>query len=152
MLRAPMLLETLAGWQVWALLASLFAAVTAVLAKAGVEGVPSNLATLLRTLVVVLVLAALLLATGELRWDGLTTVSRRSLIALGLSGLATGASWLCYFRALQLGPVSRVAPIDKLSVVLVAVFGSLLLGESLGPRAWLGVLLMGGGAVLVALP
>ncbi len=140
------------NWQLWAGLASLFAALTAVLAKAGVEGVPSNLATFLRTLVVVAVLAAVLLARGELVWTQLGGLQRRSLVALALSGMATGASWLCYFRALQLGPVSRVASIDKFSVVLVAVFGVLVLGETLGPRAWLGVLLMGAGAVLVALP
>ncbi|MFM7675164.1 MAG: EamA family transporter [Synechococcus sp.] len=144
--------ELMASWQLWAGLASLFAALTAVLAKLGVAAIPSNLATFLRTLVVVAVLAALLLARGELVWDQVTGLERRSLVALVLSGLATGASWLCYFRALQLGPVARVASIDKFSVVLVALFGVLALGESLTPRAWLGVLLMGGGAVLVALP
>lgn len=144
--------EALGSWQLWAALASLFAALTSVLAKAGVEGVPSNLATFLRTLVVAVVLAMLLAATGELGWEGLRGAPRRNLGMLALSGLATGASWLCYFRALQLGPVSRVAPIDKLSVVLVAVLGALVLGETIGARAWIGVLLMAGGAVLVAMP
>lgn len=141
----------LSSWQLWALLAAAFAAFTAVLAKRGVEGIPPDLATLLRTLVVLVALTGLLAATGQLRWQGLATLPRASLIALLLSGLATGASWLCYFRALALGPVSRVAPIDKLSVVLVAVLGALLLGEQLSLRAWIGVALIGLGGVLVAL-
>jgi transporter family protein len=139
----------LGSWQLWAGLSALFAAITSLLAKLGVEGISSNLATFLRTLVVVALLAAVVVAGGDLRpWPALP---RRSLVFLGLSGLATGVSWLCWFRALQLGPVSRVAPIDKLSVVLVAVLGVTLLGESLDPRQWLGVALMGVGAVLLAL-
>ena len=138
------------AWQVWAVLAALFAALTSLLAKLGLEGIASNLATWLRTWVVVALLTPLLLATGELR--GLTDLPRRSLMFLVLSGAATSVSWLCYFRALQLGPVSRVAPIDKLSVVLVAVFGVWLLGEQLGLRQWLAVALMGAGAVLLAWP
>jgi transporter family protein len=130
----------LGSWQLWAGLSAVFAAVTSLLAKLGVEGINSNLATLLRTVVLV---------GGDLQpWPDLP---RRSLIFLVLSGLATGVSWLCWFRALQLGPVSQVAPIDKLSVVLVAVLGVTLLGESLDPRQWLGVALMGVGAVLLAL-
>lgn len=140
-----------ASWQLWALLAATFAALTAVLAKQGVTGISPDLATLLRTLVVLLALTALVAGTGQLRWDGLGTLPRASLIALVLSGLATGASWLCYFRALALGPVSRVAPIDKLSVVLVAVLGATLLGEQLSLRAWIGVGLIAVGGVLVAL-
>lgn len=139
------------GWQLWAGLAAAFAAVTAVLAKQGVVGITPDLATLLRTLVVLLSLTALMAATGQLRWQSLGTLPRASLIALILSGLATGASWLCYFRALALGPVSRVAPIDKLSVVLVAILGATLLGEQLSLRAWIGVALIGLGGVLVAL-
>jgi len=146
---APHLL--LSSWQLWAALAAAFAALTAVLAKRGVVGIAPDLATLLRTLVVLLALTGLLAATGQLRWQGLATLPRASLIALVLSGLATGASWLCYFRALALGPVSRVAPIDKLSVVLVAVLGATLLGEQLSLRAWIGVALIGLGGVLVAL-
>lgn len=137
-------------WQLWAVGAALFAAITAVLAKLGLEGIDANLATLLRTLVVAIALALLLAGTGQLSWPQLQTLPRNSLVALLLSGLATGASWLCYFQALQLGPVSRVAPIDKLSVVLVAVFGVLVLGEQLSSRGWIGVLLMGLGAALVA--
>lgn len=116
------------GWPIWAVLAALFAAVTALFAKLGVEGINSNLATLLRTVVVLALLAGIVAVRGE--WEPLTELPRRSLVFLLLSGLATGVSWLCYFRALTLGPVSRVAPIDKISVVIVAVLGVLLLGES----------------------
>lgn len=138
----------LISWQVWALLAALFAALTALLAKLGVENVPPDLATLIRTLVVVAALGILVVATGQLPAAG--AISGRSYAFLVLSGLATGASWLCYFRALQLGDVARVAPIDKLSVVLVAVFGAVFLGEQLTLPNWLGVAFIAGGAVLVA--
>ena len=145
----------LAGrWSFWAGLASLVAALTAVLAKLGVSGLDSNLATWLRTLVVAVMLTVLMITSGQLSGDpvaGLAALPPRSLVALLLSGLATGLSWLCYFRALQMGPVAQVAAIDKLSVVLVALFGVSLLGEQLAPMAWAGILLMGGGAVLVAL-
>lgn len=141
----------LASWQLWAGLAAAFAALTAVLAKLGIAGIDSNLATLLRTAVVLVALSLLLLGTGQLQWDSLKGLPRASVAALVLSGLATGASWLCYFRALELGPVSRVAPIDKLSVVVVALLGTLLLGEQLGARAWIGVGLIAVGGVLVAL-
>ena len=140
------------GWHLWAVGAAVLAALTAVLAKFGVEGIDSNLATLLRTVVVVVALTGLLAINGQLRWHQLTLLPRASLAALVLSGLATGASWLCYFKALQLGPVARVAAIDKLSVVLIAVFGVWVLGEQLGPRGWIGVVLMGAVALLVALP
>ncbi|MFM7732038.1 MAG: EamA family transporter [Cyanobium sp.] len=126
----------LASWQFWAALAALFAALTGVLAKLGLSGIDPDLATLLRTLVVAVCLALLLLATGSLRPASLINLPRGSLLALALSGLATGLSWLCYFRALALGPVAKVAPIDKLSVVLVAVFGVLVLGERL--HRWAG--------------
>jgi transporter family protein len=139
-------------WQLWAGAAALFAALTAVFAKLGLQGIDANLATLLRTLVVAVALFLLLLSTGQLHWGQLQGLPAASLGALVLSGLATGASWLCYFQALQFGPVSRVAPIDKLSVVLVAVLGVLVLGEQLSARSWIGVLLMGLGAALVAWP
>jgi transporter family protein len=142
----------LGSWIFWAVLASLFAALTGLLAKLGVDGIDSNLATLLRTVVVLVALGAMLLLTGQLQASKLSELPRKSLLALGLSGLATGASWLCYFKALQFGPIARVASIDKLSVVLVAIFGVFLLGEQLGWRAWLGVALIGVGGVLVALP
>jgi transporter family protein len=142
----------LGSWIFWAVLASLFASLTGLLAKLGVDGIDSNLATLLRTVVVLVALGAMLLLTGQLQASKLSELPRKSLLALGLSGLATGASWLCYFKALQFGPIARVASIDKLSVVLVAIFGVFLLGEQLGWRAWLGVALIGVGGVLVALP
>ena len=136
-------------WQVWALLAALFAAMTAVLAKVGVQGVNSDFATFVRTVVVLLALATLLAATGQ--FQRLGSVSSRSYVFLALSGLATGASWLCYFRALQLGDAARVAPLDKLSVVLVAVLGVCFLGEKLSWRNWLGVAFVALGALLVGL-
>lgn len=129
----------------------MFAALTAVLAKLGVQGIDANLATLLRTLVVTVVLSLLLATAGQLNWSQVQQLPRTSLLALALSGVATGLSWLCYFQALQQGPVSRVAAIDKLSVVLVALVGVSLLGEELGSKGWLGVGLMGVGAVLLAL-
>jgi len=140
------------GWQLWAAGAAVLAALTAVFAKFGIEGIDSNLATLLRTVVVVVALTGLLAINGQLRWQQLVLLPRTSLAALALSGLATGASWLCYFKALQFGPVARVAAIDKFSVVLIAVFGVWVLGEQLGPRGWIGVVLMAAGALLVALP
>lgn len=139
-------------WQLWAVGAALFAAITSVLAKLGLQGVDANLATLLRTLVVAAALSLLLLGNGQLSAPQLQSLPRSSLLALLLSGLATGASWLCYFQALKLGPVSRVAPLDKLSVVLVALFGAMVLGEHVGQRGWIGVLLMTLGAALVAWP
>ena len=138
----------LLSWQAYALLSAFFAALTAIFAKVGVEGVESDLATFLRTIVVICALGALLAATGRLQSPG--PLSPKTIAFLVLSGLATGASWLCYFRALKLGEAARVAPIDKLSVVLVAVFGAVFLGEKLSPPNWLGVCLIGAGAVLVA--
>jgi transporter family protein len=135
-------------WTVWAVGAAVLAALTSLLAKVGLEGLPSSLATLLRTLVVVVVTGAVVIARGELL--PLSDLPRRSVIFLVLSGLATTGSWLCFFRALQLGPVARVAPIDKFSVVLVALGGVALLGETLGAIQWLGVVLIGVGAALVA--
>ncbi len=138
----------LPSWPLWALLSAAFAALTAIFAKLGVEHVGSDFATFVRTLVVLAALAALLAATGG--WQAPGSVSGRSYLFLVLSGLATGASWLCYFRALKLGDAARVAPIDKLSVVLVALFGAAFLGERLSGANWLGVALIAAGAVLVA--
>jgi bacterial/archaeal transporter family protein len=135
-------------WQVWAVLSAVFAALTAIFAKIGVENVNSDFATLIRTVVVVGVLSGIILATGQ--WQAPGTVAARTYLFLLLSGLGTGASWLCYFRALQLGDAARVAPIDKLSVVLVAVFGVGFLGERLSALNWLGIAAIAGGAVLVA--
>jgi transporter family protein len=135
-------------WQFWALLSAAFAALTAIFAKVGVENVNADLATLIRTVVIVLVLAAIVWAFGE--YQPPSTITTRTWTFLVLSALATGASWLCYFRALKLGNAAQVAPIDKLSVVLVAIFGALFLSEKLTALGWLGVLLIGAGAVLVA--
>ena len=135
-------------WQFWAVLSAIFAALTAIFAKLGVAGVNSDMATFVRTLVVIAALAAFLTATD--RWEAPGALSRRTYLFLVLSGLATGASWVCYFRALKLGEASQVAPIDKLSVVLVAIFGAAFLGERLASINWLGVALIGLGAILVA--
>jgi transporter family protein len=143
----PALMDAFGSWWVWALLSASFAALTAIFAKLGVEGVDSDLATLVRTIVVVSVLSLLLAATGRLQW---TAIGGKTMVFLTLSGLATGASWLCYFRALKLGDAARVAPIDKLSVVLVAIFGVIFLGERLSAPNWLGVILIAVGALLVA--
>ncbi len=136
------------SWQFWALLSAAFAALTAIFAKVGVENVDSDFATLIRTAVILLVIAAIVMATGQAQPLG--SISGKTYTFLVLSGLATGASWLCYFRALKLGQVAQVAPIDKLSVVLLAVFGMIFLGERLSAANWLGVTLIGAGAVLVA--
>lgn len=141
--------DAFAAWQFWALLSAAFAALTAIFAKVGVENVGADFATFARTVVVVLALGALLTATGQ--WQPPASVSGKSWLFLILSGLATGASWLCYFRALKLGDAARVAPVDKLSVVMVAVFGALLLGESLSLINWAGILLIAAGVALVAL-
>ena len=136
------------SWLFWALLSAVFAAMTAIFAKVGVDNVNPDFATFIRTIVILLCLAAILTATGQFQSPG--AVSPRSYAFLLLSGLATGASWICYFRALKLGPASLVAPIDKLSVVLVAVFGVMFLGERLTGVNWMGVGLIAGGAMLVA--
>lgn len=136
------------SWQLWAVLSAIFAALTAIFAKVGVEGVNPDLATFIRTVVIIVALGGMLLGTGQ--WQPPGAISGRSYLFLVLSGLATGGSWLCYFRALQLGDAARVAPIDKLSVVMVAVFGVVFLGETLSWPNWLGIVLMGAGAVLVA--
>jgi transporter family protein len=135
------------SWQIWAMLSAAFAALTAIFAKVGVETVNSDFATLVRTAVVLLSLPAVLFATGQ--FQPFSSVSPKSYLFLVLSGLATGASWICYFRALKLGAASQVAPIDKLSVVLVALFGVAFLGERLSHRNWIGIVLIAAGAVLV---
>jgi bacterial/archaeal transporter family protein len=138
-----------ATWIVWALLSAVFAALTAIFAKVGVENINSDLATFIRTIVILFVLGSILAARGL--FQPLGSISARTYLFLALSGCATGASWLCYFRALQLGDAARVAPIDKLSVVLVAIFGVVFLGEQLTPHNWLGVLMIAGGVVVLAL-
>ncbi len=136
------------SWQFWALLSAAFAALTAIFAKIGVDQVNSDFATFFRTVVILLVLGGILIGTRQ--WQPLGSIPGRTYVFLTLSGLATGASWLCYFRALKLGDAARVAPIDKLSVVLVALFGVTFLGERLSGINWSGVLLIAAGAVLVA--
>jgi bacterial/archaeal transporter family protein len=134
------------GWQFWALLSAVFAALTAILAKVGVEEMNPDVATFIRTLVIVVILGGLLLISGQ----RIEAISVRGLGFLVLSGIATGASWLCYFRALKLGDAAQVAPLDKLSVVLVAIFAVIFLGEKLAVREIIGISLIAFGAVLVA--
>ncbi|HMK80912.1 MAG TPA: EamA family transporter [Xanthobacteraceae bacterium] len=136
------------SWQFWAVLSAVFAALTAIFAKIGVENVNADFATFMRTIVILLCLAAILAATGQFQAPG--TISARSYAFLVLSGLATGASWVCYFRALKVGDASQVAPIDKLSVVLVAIFAFLFLGERPSGTNWLGIALIAAGAILIA--
>jgi bacterial/archaeal transporter family protein len=131
-------------WLLWALLSALFAAATAILAKIGVAGIDSNLATAIRTTVVLVFTWAIAIALG--RHTSIAVIGSRSWLFLVLSGIATGLSWLCYFRALQLGPASAVAPIDKLSVVLVILFAWIFLGEGLSVHKIVGGLLIAGGA------
>jgi transporter family protein len=142
-------MSALGTWQFWAIGSAVFAALTAIFAKVGVENINSDLATFIRTLVVLFSLGMILFFTGEYRHP--SAIPGRTYLYLVLSGLGTGASWLCYFRALQLGNAGQVAPIDKLSVVLVAIFGAAFLGEKLSLVNWLGVALIAGGAMLVAL-
>ena len=137
------------AWQFWAVLSAAFAALTAIFAKVGVENVNSDFATFIRTIVVLFAAGAILAVAGT--WQPPGSIAPRAYAFLVLSGLATGGSWLCYFRALKLGDAARVAPIDKVSVVLVALFGVLFLGERLAAPNWLGVALIAAGAVLVAL-
>ena len=136
------------SWQVWAGLSAVFAALTAIMAKIGIADVNSDFATFIRTIVILTTLAIILFATGQFQSPG--SVSARTYVFLTLSGLATGASWICYFRALKIGEAAKVAPIDKLSVVLVAIFGVIFLGEKLSGPNWLGVALIGAGAILIA--
>ena len=141
--------DTLNSWQFWAILSAVFAALTAIFAKVGVEGINSDLATLIRTVIVLITLTLILFATGQFSQPG--PIVAKSWLFLLLSGLGTGASWLCYFRALKLGPATLVAPIDKLSVVLVALFGVTFLGERPSWNGWLGIALIASGAVLIAI-
>jgi transporter family protein len=132
----------------WALLSAVFAGLTAILAKLGVQSVDPDLATLLRTSVVIVVLACIVFATGK--WRNPNELSPKTLLFLSLSGLATGASWVCYFRALKLGEASKVAPVDKFSVVLVAIFAFLFLAERPSIRDWVGICLIATGVVVLA--
>lgn len=136
------------SWPFWAALSAVFAALTAIFAKVGIKDVDSDVATLIRTVVILVTLSFILLTMGKLHSPG--PLNAQTWTFLILSGLATGASWICYFRALKLGPAALVAPVDKLSVVLVAIFGVAFLGEHLQPKQWIGVALVAAGAVVLA--
>jgi bacterial/archaeal transporter family protein len=140
---------TMPSWFFWAALSACFAALTAIFAKVGMTGVDSDFATLIRTVIIVLLLAVFVLSTGK--WSDPRALPSRTILFLSLSALATGASWICYFRALQIGAASKVAPVDKFSLVLVAVFAFVFLGERPSVREWLGIGLVAGGVVLLAL-
>ncbi|MGK5047863.1 EamA family transporter [Janthinobacterium sp. GB4P2] len=136
------------GWFYWAILSAVFAALTAIFAKIGIQGVDSDMATLIRTAVIIVVLSVFVTYTGK--WSNPFELSPKTWLFLGLSGLATGASWVCYFRALKIGDASKVAPVDKLSLVLVAVFAFTFLGERLSVREWSGISLVASGVLLLA--
>lgn len=140
---------TTESWFQWALLSAVFAAMTAILAKIGLAGIDSDFATLVRTVVILVALAAFVLCTGK--WSNPLALEPKPLLFLTLSGLATGASWVCYFRALKVGDAAKVAPVDKLSLLLVAVFAVVFLKERLNVREWLGVALVGAGVILLGL-
>ena len=140
---------TSSSWFGWALASAVFAALTAIFAKIGIQGVDSDLATLVRTAVVIVALGVFVLATGK--WSNPLTLDRHTWTFLVLSGLATGASWVCYFRALKIGDASKVAPVDKLSLVLVAVFAFTFLGERPSLREWSGIALVALGVLVLAI-
>jgi transporter family protein len=141
-------MATASNWFFWALMYALFAALTAIFAKVGLEEVDADLATLVRTVVILVVLAGFVYFAGK--WRDPFELSSRTWAFLVLSGLATGASWVCYFRALKIGEASKVAPVDKLSLLLVAVFAVLFLNERPSVREWVGILMVGAGIVLLA--
>lgn len=136
------------SWLYWALLSAVFAAPTAIFAKIGIQGIDSDLATPVRTAIIIGVLLAFVWFTGK--WANPLTLSAKTWLFLGLSGLATGASWVCYFLALQIGEASKVAPVDKLSLVLVAIFAYAFLGERPNAREWLGIAMVAGGVLVLA--
>ena len=136
-------------WLPWALGSAGFAALTAIFAKIGLEGIDSDFATLVRTVVIVVVLGAFVAATGK--WRDPFALPTRSLMFLVLSAFATGASWVCYFRALKIGEAAKVAPVDKLSVVLVAIFAVMFLGERPAPREWFGIGMVAAGVLVLSI-
>ena len=142
------MMSTTSTWVYWALLSAVFAALTAIFAKIGIQGVDSDLATLVRTAIILVVLSAFVWFAGK--WSNPFLLPSKTWLFLGLSGLATGASWVCYFRALQMGEASKVAPIDKLSLVLVAVFAVAFLGERTSIREWTGIIMVAGGVLVLA--
>lgn len=135
-------------WFFWAVLSAVFAALTTILAKVGLEGVDSDLATAIRTAVILLILGMVVGISGK--WRGWETLSSKASLFLVLSGLASCASWMCYYRALKLGKASQVAPVDKLSVVLVAIFAVVFLGERLSLREWSGIALVAAGLIVIS--
>jgi bacterial/archaeal transporter family protein len=137
------------NWFFWALLSAVFAALTAIFAKIGLAGVDSDFATLIRTVVILAVLTGFVAYAGK--WSNPCQLSGQTWLFLVLSGLATGASWVCYFRALKIGDASKVAPVDKLSLLLVAVFAFLFLHERPSVREWTGILLVGAGVLVLAI-
>lgn len=141
-------MDSSGSWFYWALLSAVFAALTAIFAKIGIQGVDSDLATLVRTAIIMVVLSAFVWFAGK--WSNPFALSSKTWLFLGLSGLATGASWVCYFRALQIGEASKVAPVDKLSLVLVAVFAFAFLGERPSLREWTGIAMVAGGVLVLA--
>lgn len=141
-------MATSTGWFYWAVLSAVFAALTAIFAKIGIQGVDSDLATLIRTVIIIVVLSAFVGLTGK--WTNPLSLSPRTWVFLVLSGLATGASWVCYFRALKIGAASQVAPVDKFSLVLVALFAVIFLGERPSLREWSGIALVASGVLVLA--
>lgn len=141
--------EAFAVWFIFALLSAVFAALTSILAKVGIDGVNSNLATAVRTVVVVIMAWGMVFLTNN--QGGISEISRRSWLFLILSGLATGASWLCYYRAIQIGEVSKVVPIDKLSVVITLVLAAVFLHEKFTPKSVIGCILIGAGTLVMVL-
>ena len=141
-------METTANWFMWALLSAIFAALTAIFAKIGLKGVDSDLATLVRTVVIMAVLSAFVYAAGK--WRNPFELSSKTWLFLVLSGLATGASWVCYFRALKVGEASKVAPVDKLSLLLVVLFAFVFLHERPAVREWIGILMVAAGVLVLA--
>ena len=137
------------NWFFWAALSACFAALTAIFAKIGIQGIDSDFATLVRTVIIVFVLGAFVWYAGK--WSSFRALSPRTLLFLALSALATGASWVCYFRALQMGEASKVAPVDKLSLVLVALFAFAFLGERPSVREWVGIALVATGVLILAI-
>lgn len=135
-------------WQIWALLSAFFAASTAIFAKVGIEGINSDFATFIRTIVILFTLVVILLLTDQ--FQSISSLSQKSLLFLVLSGFATGASWICYFRALKIGNASQVAPVDKLSVAFVAILGVIFLKEQITSSHWFGIILIASGAMIIA--
>ena len=142
-------MTTINNWFFWAILSAVFAACTAIFAKIGIRGVDSDFATLIRTVIIIFILSGFIWLTGK--WSNPFTLTAKTWLFLGLSGLATGASWLCYFRALQMGDALKVAPVDKFSLVLVALFAFAFLGERPSLREWLGIALVASGVLILAI-